>query len=554
MTTPMMQSQDFVLRGIERARYVPEFVPRAMHPTAVTTQSFTDANVADSILGMYAIPDDGDAVGQMRQILTRTGTQAFVDQPWLSMTGVTKIRIWHPNDVPFLVTAADAAAPFDAVSTRYATGYSADFADMADDAYKGFGYAFLWKAGGNIGAAKAITDSTLSTGSFDAGAPAATAVGDLADIRKIVHAIQDIEAEVSNNVIERMNFGAGELDADVPIITTNTGHVNLVVAHKPLPAAAGSGVQASKPIEMGDVLEDVFNVFAGTGGTVTDASTPGIITASAGVFRAGDFFLAKTGEAGQAYDVSTDGTDITAMGTGHVTGASIQAGSVLHAGVNYRRKTDNWRTCLWDLYRGARLRQIFHECLPSISMTITREALITWALNYMSANAQEYHTPRPVAVAAAFPMPLGDNGIPRDGKGARLILDGIKMKLDELTMDWGFKPLIRGTLGGMNQSDGCIMDTGPISGTLRCYADMNDVTGFRTIPDRVNAQKPMQLLYQNLTAQTKVFVVGAPAVHFKKRTFQYNERQGMFSVEFTCVKPTLSGYSVDLPAASFAQI
>lgn len=549
LTEPRRQSQDLILTcGEPQQRAAQEHTVRAFTPSAMSTTTFTDANVDATAVGLYVRPEDGDARGQDRQIISVSGTTATVDASWSSVANVTRIRAWAPPDIPVRVTTADASSPYDVISSLHA-----NIANEPDDYWLGSGYQLLGRGGANAGSARTFTDFTSTTGAFADGAPAATSVGDFFDLRKLIRPAADVEATLTHKTIQRGMIGMGQHDADVPIPITNDGTLNVSLVLRPLGTAAASGVVAVPPTEMSDILADIFTVTKDTGGTVADASTPGEIDCSTSSFTQGGFALFATGEAAQIYTVGST-TNITAYGTGQATQASLGVGSVVHAAAWYQRKTQGFLTRTWDLYRGGKLRQLFHGCLPSLNMTISREQLVTFALNYISPEALEYNVNRPVAIGATNPLSVGDFGIPTDGKGARCMLDGTKIVVSELSVNWGFTPKPRGSLSGINQGDGCLMDTGPITGSMSVYADNDDISGFRALVDRLPARTYMQFLYQKGSAPKDTFVFGVPAMYFTSNTFSYNDRQGMFTCEFTCVNPEAAGYGssyINMPAAAF---
>ncbi len=77
LNEPRRQSQDLILTCAEpQQRAAQEHTVRAFTPSASSTTTFTDANVSVTAVGLYVVPEDGDAMGQIRQIKSISSTTA----------------------------------------------------------------------------------------------------------------------------------------------------------------------------------------------------------------------------------------------------------------------------------------------------------------------------------------------------------------------------------------------------------------------------------------------------------------------------------------------
>src|SRR5678816_3603947 len=134
---PRIQSRDIPFTCAEpQYRDAQEASPRSVVISTMTTSTFTSALVTTSHVGCYAIPQDGNARGQVRQVKSVTGTVATVDQAWNSTASVSSIALWTPPDVPIRCTSAGTTAT--AISSAHAS-----ITNEPDDYWNSKGYMLL---------------------------------------------------------------------------------------------------------------------------------------------------------------------------------------------------------------------------------------------------------------------------------------------------------------------------------------------------------------------------------------------------------------------------
>lgn len=553
LTQPRLQSGDLALTCREPSQRAAQENPtaRSWTPSAMSSTTFTAPNVDDTSVGLMVVPENGNARGIPRQILSHAGTVATVDSPWVDVTGVTTLRGWMPPDVPWLVTTADAVSLFDVISTRHAAQ-----ANEPDGFWNSDGDQMIKLGGAGAGTARTIGAFTASTGTAADSATAATSVGDLFIVRSEVKMEADLSATVNQKTLERRFIGTGNLDADVPVPITTDGKVDVELAIKPITVAGASGVVTGKPGNLNQFLEDHFTRNSDTGGTVVTAGAA-VIDLSASALTQGGFLLLNTGEVVQILSTQSAGQDVATYTTGALTFGAVTASSIAYASTWYGRKTTNFRTRTWDLYRGGLYRQLLQGCMPTLSLMVDRDQVVRFKFSYVAPESFEYNRTRPVALGAASPLSLFDVGIPVDGKGSRCLIDGTRVNISSLQVDFGLIPKIRPSLGGVNQADGCFMDVGPVKGSFTILADDDDKSGFISMADRVRSRRYIQFLYQKGSAALETFAFAMPAMHLVSNTFNHVDREGTYSATFQATNPEAAGYSgtpgafTNLPAASF---
>lgn len=552
ITEPRRQSQDLIMTCPEpQERSAPEHTVRAFRPSAVTTAGFTDANLSNlTCPGLIVVPEDGSCAGEIRQIKSVSGTTATLDAPWSSVTvAPTSIRAYLPSDVPWVVTTADGSGPFDVVSNRHAAK-----TEEPDSYWTGKGYQMLKIGGSGAGSARAIGAFTSATGTAADSAAAATSLGDLFVARKIIRPADNVSAKVEPKTVSRRSIGSGKSSAAMPLVTTIAGTVGLAMEQRPLASAGGNGQVCPQPVEISDLLEDHFTRRSDTGGTVDSANATTVLTTGA-TFSPGGFVLLNTGEVIQV--LAQSGGDISAY-AGKLTHASVVASSVAYASTSYVRKSANYLTRMWDLYRGSKKRQCYHGCMPTLSISMDREQTLKFAWEYMASEAFEYNLDRPVALGAANPIGLSDTGIPTDSKGASVQIGGIQLHAITMSVNTGLVAVPRPTLGGLNQGDGCMMELATPSGSMTVYADNDDRAGFQDLSDRVRNSVPVHIMFQKGTAPGKTFALGIPAAVITSCVFDYQDQQGVYQVGFEAIDPEEAGFSAatypNLPDFSFGWV
>lgn len=559
-TEPRRQTADLILTCAETThRAAQEGTLRAFKPSAQTTTGFTEANVTSAYAGFYVIPDDGSSQGQVRQIKSVLGTTVTLDSPWSSIGSpiASSIRTWQPAEIAVVCTTSDASAPHDVIASAHA-----GLTNEPDDYWNEKGYMLVCISGANAGRAKQITDFVNATGQFVTGFASAVAQGDVFLLRKMLRPFEPAEVTVSQKFLERRVVGTGSFDAAAPIPITTESSIRIALEQRPLSQVGSSGQLVGPPTEVADLLEDHFTLRRDTGGTVS-AADDDEVTATSSVWSVGGFVLGNTGEVSPILAVSsTTLTHIGDVGLTWLTHGSITVGGTAYASASFIRKAQDYRTRMFDVYRGGKLRQVLHGCMPKLTMDIARDQTVKFAFDYMAPEAFEYNVDRPVAVNATYPLIAPDTGIPTDIKGSRVKFDNFTVVLQSLSLDFGFTPIMRDSLSGVNNYDGCMMVPAPVSGRLQIYADQDDLSTFRSMPDRIRRNKPITFLYQKGTAPGSTFAIFIPALNISNgAAFSYNEGQGMWDIPFTCLDPTeaySSGTAIypastypGLPAISF---
>lgn len=547
---PRRQKADFLLT-FPQPQYgdSEEGSPRSYTPSATSVSTLTEGNVGAASIGQYVEADDGDARGQVRQIKSRASTVATVDAPWLSVSGSTRWRAWTPADVPVRITTGGTTT----------TAICADHAGATnepDNYYVGKGYYLYCVAGTNAGEARQITGFTQLSGTFTTAAfTNATAADELYLIGKPLRVEGEIECRLEQAFAERTNTGFADADQAVPL--NYAGNIRFALPVRPLSAAAGSAVQATAPVEVGDMLADVMVQTRDTGAAAASSSpmSGAVLSLASGGsgFSVGGFVLCNSGEVGQIQSIATN--DLT-LGTGHVTASKILASSVVHASVWYKRKESDFRWRGFRYYRGRKFLQFLHGAMPSLSMELLRDGVNKWNMDYMlGGDAGEYNVDAPVAIDASKRFGYDDVGVPRDGKQARTLIAGVRVQLERMTINFGFQPGVRPSLQGRNQQNGCFMGLGPVGGEFTILADVDGVSSFKATVDRMRQGQPVDFLYQCGTAIKETFAVGIPAFEIMGAPFEYSEGLGRFSAKWTAVKPQFArGYSAhqDMPTIAVA--
>jgi len=520
-------------------------------PSAITTTTFTTAVLTQNDwVGCYVVPQDGNARGQLRQIKsvnTSTGV-ATIDAAWNSITSTTVVQIWVPPDVPIWTSSVGV----DPEGTTAVASAHASITNEPDDYWNDKGYFLLFAGGANAGKAAKVTDFATSTGKFVfTPAVTSTTAGQLAYLRAVVRPEGQVTAKVTPKTLARTLIGHG--DPDAPVHITNEGSVAYELPVRTV-TAAGSSTAATGQPDLRDLLTDVFTEDLDTGTTTTSMSGTSLTVGSGSNFSTGGFVLVNNGQAGHIRSISSN---VLTIGTSHITASQVSGSTTAYASAWYQRKASDFRTRTFDGWRGGKFRQLFHGCMPTVKLMIGRDQVVRFGFSYTAGEAYEYNVDRPVAVGAATPITLVDTTVPIDGKAARCLIGGTNVLMGDIEIDCGFSPKPRPALSNLNQIDGHAMDLGPITGTATLLADEDDVSGFKSLVDRLRAGDTIDLFYQKGVTAGQVFCFAMPAMHLTSNEFDYQDAQGVFSFAFTAVKPQAArGNSFDsaLPAFSFGQL
>ena len=517
-------------------------------PSAITTTTFTHAVISQpDWVGCYVVPQDGNARGQIRQVKSvNTGTGvATIDAAWNSITSTTVLQLWVPADVPVWTSTTGST------TTAVASAHSS-ITNEPDDYWNNKGYFLLFAGGTNAGRASQVSDFTSSSGTFTvATAITSTVSGELAYLRALVRPEGQVTAKVTPKTLSRTLIGHG--DPDAPVHITNEGSVSFELPVRTV-TAAGSATAATGQPDLRDLLTDLFTEDLDTGSTSTSMSGTDLTVGSGSNFSTGGFVLVNNGQAGHVRSISSN---VLTLGASHVTASQVSGSTVAYASAWYQRKSSDFRTRTFDGWRGGKFRQLFHGCMPTVKLMVGRDQVVRFGFAYTAGEAYEYNVDRPVAVGASAPITLVDTTVPIDGKAARCLIGGTNVLMGDIEIDFGFSPKPRPALSNLNQMDGHAMDLGPITGTATLLADEDDVSGFKSLVDRLRGGDTIDLFYQKGVTAGQVFCFAMPAMHLTSNEFDYQDAQGVFSFAFTAVKPQAArgnSFAAALPAFSFGQL
>lgn len=544
---PRRQTEDLLLICEEpQYRASQESTPRAFTPSTMTTTTIVDASITTTHVGCYVIPENGFAKGQIRQITSVSGTTATVDTAWNSTSGVTAIRVWLPADVPVRTTASGSTT-----TVVSGTGVHASIGNEPDDYWNDKDYHLLGVGGDNAGKASDVTDFATATGTFTVGDTlTSTVAGELFLLRRMLRP-ETYTISSSRQVLDRDLVGFADANYSVPTTATGTAAIEMPVM--PLTATAGDGTQATRPKQLSDMLTSIMTEDRDTGSTVTSASsgadTTTLVVGSGSNFSVGGFVRVNTGEVGQIRAISSN---TLTLGPSHITAGNVEASSVAYASAWYKRKDSDFRTMCIDYYRGGLFRHVMHGCLPTVTLTVSRDQIVRLAYNYSAGEAHEYTRTRPVTKGATLPIDiLNSSGLmPRDAKAARCLINGTNYLISDLTIDLGFRPALRPSLVGSNQGDGHFMGLAPVSGSFKILADEDD-RGVDMI-DRLNWGATWDFLFQNGTAPGEIFTACIPYMQVTSAPQSYQDGLGIYDITFRAIKPQLGGPSVAAALPAFA--
>ncbi len=538
---PRRQTSD-VLLACEETQYrtSQELTPRALSPSApgtMTTGTLTDANVGASFVGAYLIPEDGSVKDACRQAKARASTVLTVDSAWFVTTGVTTIRAWTPADVPVRATGSGS-------TTTVVSSPHAAIANEPAAYWAGKGYHLLAYGGQNAGKAAKITDSGVGGVYTFSPAVISTIADELWMCRKRLRPEGQVTANLTRKAVARSLVGYA--DAAPSVMVNYDGSIDFALPVRGVSAAAASAVAAVPPIEMSDLCSSIMTQTLDTGTTATGVGAANVlpVTSAAGL-SVGGFVLLKTGEVAQIRSIS--GNNVT-LGSSHIANANliaVAAADVVYASAWFQRKTLDFRSFTFDYFRGGLFRQVFHGCMPTVSMKVTRDQVVTFGYKYMSGEAHEYKLATPVAANATAPITIIDTSVPFDAKGSRCLLNGTNVLLDNLTIDFGFKPELRHSQAGANQSDGYMMALVPIGGTFTILADEDDRAGFEAVVDLMNRSAAVDFLYQKGSAPGNTFAACIPAMQIDASPQKFVNGASEYEAKFIASLPQA------VPANSF---
>lgn len=524
---PRRERADVLLTAPEpQYRASQEHTPRSFTPSAMTTTTLTDANVAAACVGTYVIPEDGECRGQMRQIVSFSSTTATVDKAWPSVTGCTRLRVWMPADVPVRTTTA--GNTLHAISSPHAS-----ITNEPDSYYASKGYYLYAVGGANSGSATKITGFTSTTGAFTfQTALTSTTTNELFHVGKVLRPEGAITSTVRRAFLKRRIVGYTAADQGVPL-NYEPASLTFDLAVRPLASSAGSSTAAVAPLEVGDMLADHMTQTLDTGSTASSMTGRTLTVSSGSGFTVGGFVLTTTGEAG--FILAKSSNDLS-FPTAHLTAASVGSGAV-YAAAHYKLKTSDFRTRTFRYYRGRSTLEVMHGAMPKITLKVSRDDVGRLSFAYSSEEPGTYDVACPVAAGATNPFGILDTTVPRDSKGARFLLAGVRYLIDTFDFDFGLDPKPRRCLQGMNQADGMWMDVMPATVRFSAYAEENDTSSVVDLQDMSSAGTPVDLFLQIGTAATETFCLAIPAFQLQPASFEYRDGTGYFSCEGEAILP-----------------
>lgn len=530
---PRLQSKTLVVTA-PQPQYgaLQEHTVRAfVAPSAMSTTTFTHAQVTTTLVGCLVIPENGRAKGQERMVISVSGTTATVDKAWSDITNTTSIRAWLPGEVPWRVTTGDAA---NIISSPHAA-----VAEEPDGFWTG--HPFVGISGANAGMVKTGGAFTSSTGTVATGANAATLAGDLFLPRMVMRTAEVVAATVTTKTTPRQVIGTGEQGADMAMIHGNTGNAKITLEQRPLATIGASTIKAAAPVELGWLMRDHFTETLDTGGTISaiDATS---ITSTGGIFSVNGAVLLHNGKVAQVLSTAAAGATISHYGTNQAGFATVATGSVVYGGVTWTRKSSGNLHRVLDIYEGGKERRYLSGCMPTLSISLQRESAVKFMFDYKSSDPFQWTVDRPAAIGAAFPFTPPDLGVPTSTQGMRCVIDGVTVTMLSIDFNTGLKPGDRPSLSGANQMDGIPMDYDAPTGTLKIYADQNDVAGFTALRDRMLSGRLVHFLCQSRTAAGRTFWLASPAMQYTGADLGYEgtPAQGVFTMPFQCVSPELA--------------
>lgn len=564
LPSPRLQRQDLLLTCSQRQYDVAqEASPRSYTPSAKDAATFTEANVAAASVGQIVIWEDGNCRGMRRQILSQAANVATLDAVWPAVPTGTVLRAWNPADVPVRVTAQGNVGKTTVISSLHAA-----MTNEPDHCWSGgtgsntTGYYLVFIGGPNAGAAVKITDFAQSTGTFTITPALGTRsdVGDLAVIRKIVRP----EGAIVNVAVSQVSEDRaliGNIDPEQTVIHRYAGSISFDMPIRPLLTAASAA--AVGPLDLGDMLEDVFSKTLDTGTTATGAVSANVLpVTSASGLSVGGFVLSKTGEAAQIRSISSN--NVT-LGASQIAGVIANA-DVVYASAWYKRGnppirsgglTNQFFPRTFQYYRGGLYLQELAGCLPKIDLEITRDKIVRLKMAYMAPEVvREYNLARPVATAAAgatYPFGLLDLTTPKSPVGMRTLFGGIAVTLLDFKMNPGFKPVERPSLSGLNQASAFMDYDIAATGSLQIYADNDTRSSFTAICDQAMSQIPIDFFAQIGTNPKETICLAIPTLQVTKTTWNWNAGEGIYACEWRAILPqSIPGntYDAALPGVS----
>lgn len=538
---PRRQVQDIFLTCATPQYNSPqETTPRGHTITAMSTTTFTATTVSSALVGCWAMPADG-LRDYPRMIKNVTGSVATVDKAWSSTTGVNTIRTWLPPDVPI---HAEAAGNTGAVTSTAHASITNEPNNYWNSTTKG--YFLLGYGGSNAGGAYKIGVFTSSSGQFTISPVllATPAEGELLLIRKLLRPEAPPEIVVNPKTVTRRIVGFKDADAAVPV--TIEASVGFTLPQRPIVTAGTAGAFPTAPVEIGDLLEDFMTPTLQAGMTVSSASGA-TVTVSSATAAVGGFILLNTGEAAQLLSVSSS---TYTVGAGQITAASVSATAALGSAW-YQFKTADFRNRMFDNWRGRIHRQAIYGCAPTFDIEVSRDQVVKFNFKYQGDSAFEYPAADPVTQTTRR-IPLIDQTVPYDGKGARFLLDGVKVLCGDLKINMGLTPVPRMSLSGVNQGDGMAVNLEPVTFSTTFIADQDDVSGFEAITDRLRGGDTINILYQKGSTPTNTLCIGIPAAQLTKAQFVYNNGQGEYQIEGVAQLPAARGLGDTIPAVALA--
>lgn len=553
LTQPLRKIRDVVFTAAQPQWHSAQPRPGYRPSVFPDTVSFTDGNVSAASVGEIVAPMDGNIQELRRQIISVTSTTATVDKAWPAAPTATALAAYRPAALPVRTTSSGNVGGTTVVSSDHAgdTGEPDDF--WNDGAH----FLICIKAATStpMGKAIKITDFDATTGTFTL-ASAAGAQSIAGELWIVVQLLRYEPDSLNVGVDPRIETRpiAGRISEEKAIIHGHTPSIAFDLPVRHLTAGAGDNVQASAPIDAGPLLRDVMTETKDTGAVASGMSGTTLTVDDGSGFSVGGFVLANTGEAGLIK--SKSGAELT-IAAGHITAASVLASSVAYAACWYVRKTTSFIERTFYHFGGGSFFQEMAGALPSITLDIARDKVAKLRFSYTVAErVREYNLPRWDSVT---PATLLDAAAARGALHSRLLIGGVRVDVESLSVNWKLAPKLREKIGGLNQADGAFMDFDMAAPspeiTFRIYADNDSLASFTDVVDVISSMSTFDFFYQQGQAAGKTFVLAAPACQFAAAKFT-NPDQGRYECTVKCLDPQVvdSSLSASLSALAFGYL
>lgn len=344
--------------------------------TIVSTTGLTSPTLADYVGTIFEVLD-GPCKGQpLLCTAFVAATDTATTTPFWRTPGATttQFKIWQP---PWPVIVVDTAT-----ST---TAFNATLRDEADDFWNGH-YA-LGIAGTSAGELREITDfaNTSSVFTVDAftGQPA------LGDLLIIVtpQSLPEIEMAIDAGVAVERGLMLDTLDKEGVVLgSQGPSVVTLAPEIRGIGTAAGTGVTATAPAELGSQLDAVFAETLDSGDiAVEGGSTTSLVAENVAAQFTVNSLLLINGEAA-VVTVAAANTPVgdSTYTLGHTLSADPNTGDVIFAGANYAPADTGHTSSSFVAFQGGSPQRLMLAWggLPEVTASITGDEIARYGFSY----------------------------------------------------------------------------------------------------------------------------------------------------------------------------